>query len=64
MISTSYEPKGFKYLNSKMREVLFIMEGPWMGWIFLKHPDGFWVSQRPATEQDLSNIQKRIALGN
>jgi hypothetical protein len=64
MISTSYEPKGFKFLNHEMKEVLFVMEGPFMGWLFLRHRDGSWVIQRPASDQDLRKIQQRIALGN
>lgn len=59
-----FQPEGFTFLDKTMGEVMFVQKGPFTGWIAKKHPDGFWVSLRLATEKDLEKIAKRIAVGN
>lgn len=30
------------------------VDGEWSGWLFYRHPDGQWVSQRKLTEEEFS----------
>ena len=58
------ETIGFRYLARDLTPLLFVQKGPWLGWIFRQHPDGFWVSVKPADKRDLQQIALRIAIGN
>ena len=33
-----------------------MVEGPYDGWIVFKHPDGQWVTERKATEDEILKI--------
>ena len=55
-----YEPKG-KRFNDRGREMLLVEEGPWLGWICCRHPDGQWVTLRRATTEDRQIIQRFIS---
>lgn len=52
-MSEHYDPKGPEYYGTSGRLYKFCLEGPWIGWVAYKHPDGQWVSLRKMTDQEL-----------
>lgn len=52
-----YQPDGIEFTTVLGREFLLNMENTgWRGWLFIKHPDGQWVSFREAEPDDLLTI--------
>jgi len=52
-----YEPKGLRFMDANIGEMLLIDEGEDCGgWLCYRHPDGQWVTLRRATEADKAVI--------
>ncbi len=59
-----YIPEGFAFRDTNLGPLLYIMDGPYRGWICGKSPDGCWVTLRLATIMDLEKIQALMAARN
>ena len=62
----NYEPKGIRFIGrrgNKIEEMILVQDprSSFDGWICYRHPDGQWVSLRPASETEKQQMQ--IILG-
>ena len=44
---------GLIILNCERNQAVDLSGGPWHGWVFYRHPDGQFVSERKLTPQEL-----------
>jgi hypothetical protein len=51
-----YEPKGVRFIDAQMGEMLLCQGGSFDGWLCYRHPDGQWVALRKATKADMARI--------
>jgi hypothetical protein len=54
-----YEPAGFRFRDANYGDMVYVTEGHMAGWLSYRHPDGYFVSLRKATPEDL----KRLGIG-
>ena len=46
-------PDGIQFYDqADGKDKILVESGPFNGWICYKHPDGQWVTERKATDQD------------
>ncbi len=61
MSEQNYEPNGIKFFDKKSdREMILILDGPYVGWIGYKHQNGQWVTLRKATDEDTFAIDNAV----
>jgi len=53
------EPIGLRFYDLRSgREMIFVHEGAWAGWLAYRHPEGQWVSLREATADDRRRLEE------
>jgi hypothetical protein len=59
MAGSAYEPQGIRFNDAASgRTMLLVTEaGPHEGWLCWRHPDGQWVTLRPASPVETAQIK-------
>lgn len=56
-MTEEYKPIGLEFHDLVSgRQMVYVTEGQYKGWICYKHPDGQWVTLRIATQEDKERI--------
>lgn len=53
-----YEPAGIRFVDKNRGVMLLITEGEYKDWVCFKHPDGQWVTERKATDDERATLYR------